>query len=99
MEQSTHPLAIDPDAVRLLEHSLLEVEVLLGATSFSLNESEVVFRRRPSHRRPAATWKGRIGDWLVRDGEAHWRIVSDQPLTLDPEQTPGQVNLPTIAGT
>ena len=23
------------------------------------------------------------GDWLVRDGDAHWRIVSDQPLTLD----------------
>ena len=24
-----------------------------------------------------------LGDWLVRDGAAHWRIVSDQPTTLE----------------
>lgn len=83
MRQSTHPLSLDPDAVRLLEHSLLDIEQLLGADSFSIDGDEVVFRRRSSHQLPAVIWRGRVGDWLVRDGDAHWRIVSDQPLTLD----------------
>ena len=83
MNQSTHPLSLDPDAVRLLEHSLLDIEQLLGADSFSIDGNEVVFRRRPSSHWSAAIWRGRVGDWLVRDGDAHWRIVSDQPLTLD----------------
>jgi hypothetical protein len=43
----------------------------------------VIFRRRAVGLRPAATWRGRIGDWLVQDGGAHWRIASDQPTTLD----------------
>jgi hypothetical protein len=83
MDHSTHPLARDASAVRLLEHNLLEIEESLGADSFSVDADEVVFRRRALGTRPAATWRGRIGDWLVQDGDAHWRIASDQPMTLD----------------
>src|SRR4051794_18094780 len=119
MDNSTHPLARDPGAVRLLEHNLLEIEEPLGADSFTLDADEVTFRRRArgayplrepnrveieepfgaasftldagavTFRRrargasPAATWRGRIGDWLVRDGDAHWRIASDPPTTLE----------------
>ena len=32
MDHSTHPLARDPDAVRLLEHNLMDIEEALGAT-------------------------------------------------------------------
>ena len=83
MNYSTHPLARDTSAVRLLEHNLLDIEESLGADSFTVDADEVTFRRRASGTRPAATWRGRIGDWLVQDGDAHWRIASDQPTTLD----------------
>ena len=83
MNDSAHPLARDPGAIRLLEHNLLEIEASLGADSFTLDAGEVTFRRRALGTRPAATWRGRIGDWLVRDGDAHWRITSDHPTTLD----------------
>jgi hypothetical protein len=83
MFHSLHPLARDPSAVRLLEHNLLDIEETLGADSFTLDADEVTFRRRARGTSPAVTWRGRIGDWLVRDGEAHWRIASDQPPTLD----------------
>lgn len=83
MDQSTHPLARDPGAVRLLEHNLLDVEEALDADSFTLDADEVTFRRRARGGQPPLTWQGRIGDWLVRDGAAHWRIASDQPTTLE----------------
>lgn len=83
MENSTHPLARDPGAVRLLEHNLLDIEEALGADSFTLDADEVTFRRRARGTRPQVTWQGRIGDWLVQDGNAHWRIASDQPITLE----------------
>jgi hypothetical protein len=37
MVNSAHPLAVDPRAVRLLEHTLLRTEELLGAGSSSLD--------------------------------------------------------------
>lgn len=83
MDQSTHPLARDPGAVRLLEHNLLDVEEALDADSFTLDADEVTFRRWARGGQPPLTWQGRIGDWLVRDGAAHWRIASDQPTTLE----------------
>lgn len=84
MTDSVHPLALDPHAVRLLEHSLLEIEELLGADSFSVDGDTVTFRRRARADTAVATWQGRIGDWLVQDGSAHWRIVSDDVVTLGP---------------
>jgi hypothetical protein len=84
MVNSAHPLAVDPQAVRLLEHTLLHTEELLSADSFSLDGDVVIFRRRASAHGPATTWQGRLGDWLVRDGSAHWRIVSDDAMTLGP---------------
>lgn len=84
MNQSTHPLTGDPGAVRLLEHTLLEIEELLGADSFTVDGDEVVFRRHPTAESPAASWQGRLGDWLVRDGNAHLRIVSDDSWTVNP---------------
>jgi hypothetical protein len=83
MDNSTHPLARDPGAVRLLEHNLLDIEEALGADSFTLDADEVTFRRRARGPQPPLTWRGRIGDWLVRDGKAHWRIASDQATTLE----------------
>lgn len=84
MTNSTHPLATDPNAVRLLEHTLVRTEELLGANSFSLDGDVVTFRRRATALAPATTWQGRLGDWLVQDGSAHWRIVSDDVLALGP---------------
>lgn len=83
MDHSSHPLARDPGAVRLLEHNLLDIEEALDADSFTLDADEVTFRRRARGPHPATTWRGRIGDWLVQDGDAHWRIASDQPTTID----------------
>jgi len=80
MVNPTHPLALDPHAVRLLEHTLLRTEELLGADSFSLDGDAVTFRRRGSALAPATTWHGRLGDWLVHDGSAQWRIVSDEAM-------------------
>lgn len=87
MDQTTHPLASDPSALRLLEHTLLDIEELLGADSFTVDEDHVVFRRRATASRAATTWEGRMGDWLVSDGAAHWRIVSDQPTVLETQHT------------
>lgn len=84
MTDSVHPLALDPHAVRLLEHTLIKVEELLGADSFSLDGDTLTFRRRARAEVPAAVWHGRIGDWLVQDGSAHWRLVSDEAVTVDP---------------
>lgn len=83
MGDSLHPLARDPRAIRLLEHNLLDIEEALGADSFTVDADEVIFRRRASGILPTLTWRGRIGDWLVHDGDAHWRIVPDEPATLD----------------
>ena len=84
MGSSAHPLDVDPHAVRLLEHTLIRTEELLSADSFSLDGDMVTFRRRATAVDPARTWEGRLGDWLVQDGSAHWRIVSDDALTLGP---------------
>lgn len=92
MDHTTHPLALDPSAVRLLEHNLLEIEETLGADSFSLDADQVVFRRRATPGGLATSWQGRLGDWLVRDGADHWRIVSDQSVTMDPSLIPGPTN-------
>lgn len=91
---NTHPLALDPGAVRLSEHNLLDIEEMLGADSFTLDEDDVVFRRRGFGGASAVSWQGQLGDWLVRDGAGFWRIVSDQSLTVeitDPGLT-GQVD-------
>jgi hypothetical protein len=87
MDQTIHPLASDPSALRLLEHSLLDIEELLGADSFTVDGDQVVFRRRATGTRAAVSWEGRMGDWLVSDGAAHWRIVSDQPTVLEAQHT------------
>lgn len=88
MTDSVHPLALDPNAVRLREHSLIQVEELLEADSFSLDGDIVVFRRRARGDIPAVSWQGRIGDWLVLDGAAHWRIVSDEVLVFNQSVDP-----------
>lgn len=80
---NAHPLRLDPEAVRLVEHNLLDIETMIGADSFTLDGSSVVFRRRPAGAAPARSWTGRLGDWLVRDGAGFWRIVSDETVTLD----------------
>lgn len=82
MVNSDHPLAVDPQAVRLLEHTLLRTEELLGADSFSLDGDVVTFRRGATAHGPATTWRGRLGNWLVRDGSAHSRIVCDDTMTI-----------------
>jgi len=87
----THPLTSDPGAVRLLEHRLLDIEAMLGADSFTLDGSDVVFRRRATGPATAATWRGRLGDWLVRDGAGFWRIVSDPSRADDPTLS-GQID-------
>ena len=77
MTSSTHPLARSDDAIRLREHTLVEIGDLLGADSFSLVDEEVTFTRRAVGDQPAMRWVGRLGDWLVSDGQSFWRIVSD----------------------
>lgn len=77
----SHPIARSDQAVRLLEHTLIDVCDTIGADSFSLVETEVTFVRRPVGERAGQRWTGRLGDWLVPDGAGFWRIVSDQEIT------------------
>ena len=82
MVNSDHPLAVDPQAVRLLEHTLLRTEELLGADSFSLDGDVVTFRRRASAHGPATTWQGPARR-LARAGRfSTSRIVCDDAMTI-----------------
>lgn len=95
MSDTTHPLARDNEAVRLLEHTLIDIQILLDADRFALDGDEVVFTRRGRGGNADLSWSGRIGDWLVRDGQAFWRIVSDDHVVL-PTSVPSK---PGVAAT
>ncbi len=60
--------------IRILEHNLIDICDLLGAT-FSLDGVHVTFSNHSEH--GARQWQGRLGDWLVSDGDANWFVVSD----------------------
>ena len=62
-----------PQPTRILEHTLIDICDLLGAT-FALDGATVVFVRRSGGSRQE--WRARLGDWLVADGPS-WRVVAD----------------------
>jgi hypothetical protein len=64
-------------AVRLLEHNLIRIQDLLGASRFAVVERSVEFTVPARSGRPAQRVGGSFGDWLVRDGGSEWRIVPD----------------------
>lgn len=89
MNDSAHPLARDPGAIRLLEHNLLDIETVLGADSFTLDGDQVVFRRRAAGPVAATSWRGRLGDWLVRDDADQWHIATDPTVAVNPRPAQG----------
>lgn len=64
------------DAVRLLEHNLVVIEELLGASRFSVTGRSVEFTVRSGGSGSIAL-QGSFGDWVVPDTPTGWRIVAD----------------------
>jgi hypothetical protein len=95
MSPSLHPASSPEGALRVREHTLIDIEQALGATSFSLVDDRVTFTRAGGRGGPAARWAMRLGDWVVRQ-EGTWVVVPDGEISaVRPEPAPGA---PAVTG-
>ncbi|HET9649797.1 MAG TPA: hypothetical protein VFP34_16410 [Microlunatus sp.] len=63
------------EPIRILQHNLIDVCELLGAT-FSLDGTAVSFVRRAGGG-VREQWSGHLGDWMVTEDDVNWHLVPD----------------------
>jgi hypothetical protein len=76
MSDSTHPAARSDGAIRILEHTLLDVCARLRVGSSALDARQVVFTQPGQGNRLVRRWTAGLGDWLIRDGSSFCPVVA-----------------------
>lgn len=71
----THQDPDVPDRIRIVQHNLIDICDLLGAT-LVMDGNDVTFVARDRTGRYEMT--ARMGDWIVADPRSGWRIVPDR---------------------
>jgi len=82
------------EAVRLLEHNLIKIQELVGASRFAYVERSVEFVVPARGGRPAQRLSGQLGDWLVRASDGGWQIQPDSaaPATARTVEATGETS-------